>query len=33
MLGWKAEEQRRFLHLRGKPTAEDTGEEQMRTME
>ena len=26
MLGWKAEEQRQFFHLRGKPIAENTGE-------
>lgn len=27
MLGWKAEEQRRFFHLRGKPITEITGDQ------
>ena len=27
MLGWKAEEQRRFFHLRGKPISERAGEQ------
>ena len=27
MLGWKAEEQRRFFHLRGKPISEITGDQ------
>jgi len=26
MLGWRVEEQRRFIHLRGKPIAENNGE-------